>query len=102
MKVPEAHLAELGVMRFQRSYVSKSLPLIITDGAAGWMATRQWTFPNLQARLGDKNVLLRFSQSGLFDDNKAKSTGGIKTLGLTVSVAIDYILSENGFQYYIQ
>jgi hypothetical protein len=102
MKVPEACLAELGVVSFQRRYISKSLPLIITDGAARWMATRQWTFGNLKTRLGDKNVLVRFSESGLFDDNKAADTGGIKVLELTVSRAIEHILSENGFQYYIQ
>ncbi|MCR9073192.1 MAG: cupin-like domain-containing protein [Alphaproteobacteria bacterium] len=89
---------------FRREYVARSRPLVIRGGIRDWPAFRDWTPEFLAGKVGENEVNVQQSPTGIFGLDPEK--GGPRyqeistTLGEYVWTMMD--AEDDGIRYYVQ
>jgi hypothetical protein len=66
--IPVARVSELSPAEFRRRYLATGTPVIISNGAAAWPCSSQWSFDSFRQRFGQATLKL-VHHKGLSDDD---------------------------------
>lgn len=87
---------------FFNKYVMCNNPLVILDGALHWRAIKRWSPVFFKYLLGSKKVIIKSSESGIFDYNKIMVSSEVGSHEVPFPEAIDLICKSDSTKYYIQ
>lgn len=65
--IQRVHASDMSPERFEREFVARNVPVVITHALDAWPAFHTWTFDTIRERYGDLPVTLSLTPNGLAD-----------------------------------
>lgn len=89
-------------LNFQREFISRNVPVVITNGVSDWNALSNWSTDYLRKRLDDFSVLVAITPSGRADSVQADRFLLPDTKMMTFPAFVDKLNDSDGPVVYLQ
>jgi len=101
LSIARASVRDLSSRRFDLWHYARSSPLLIEDAASDWRAFATWNARYLAQVLGERQVVVKYNASGIFDFNEGAASGVVEDRELSAESALALMEGSDGFKYYL-